>query len=212
MQVVIANANILEVQLHESSHFKNISRIIESAYQASSHANQLLAYAESAPEYMQDHDVKYILHSLSETWKKQLPESIRLQLDLPEHLPVCHCDSQKIQHALNIFFENAVEACQSSGLIVLQASTEYLQQDMPERHLKKGGYIKISIQDDGEGIKHSEIDKIFEPFFSTKFTGRGLGLPAAHGIIKQHGGNLYVQSGEGKGAIFTIFLPSLEVT
>jgi len=80
---------------------------------------------------------------------------------------------------------------------------------MPERHLKKGHYIKISIQDDGAGIKNSDIGKVFEPFFSTKFTGRGLGLPAAHGIIKRHGGNLHVQSSEGKGAIFTVFLPIL---
>ena len=209
MQVVIGNANILERKLHESPYIKNISRITTSAYQASNHANQLLAYAESAPEYMQDHDVTNILRSLSETWEGQLPESTQLQLDLPEYLPVCHCDSQKVQHALNILFENAVEACQSSGLIVLQASTEYLQQDMPERHLKKGGYIKISIQDNGMGIQRSDIEKVFEPFFSTKFTGRGLGLAAAHGIIKQHGGSLHVQSSEGKGAVFTVFLPAL---
>jgi signal transduction histidine kinase len=209
MQAVIGNASILKMKLHEPSQLKIISNIIESAYQSSSHANQLLAYAESAPEYRQDHDLKSILLSLSETWANQLPECIQLQSELPEHLPACHCDSQQIQHALNILFENATEACQPAGLIVLQASTEYLQQHMPEHHLKKGHYIKISIQDDGAGIKRSEIGKIFEPFFSTKFTGRGLGLPAAHGIIKRHGGKLHVQSSEGKGAIFTVFLPIL---
>jgi len=207
MQVVIGNANMLEMKLHEPSYLKNIDRITTSAYQASSHANQLLAYAESAPEYMQEHDVTHILRSLSETWEQQLPENIQLHIKLPKYLPACHCDSKKIQHALNILFENAVEACQPSGLIVVQASTEYLQQDIPERHLKKGDYIKISLQDDGEGIKHGEIEKIFEPFFSNKFTGRGLGLPAAHGIIKQHGGTIHVQSNEGQGAVFTVFLP-----
>jgi len=209
MQAVIGNASILKMKLHEPSQLKKITNIIESAYQSSSHANQLLAYAESTPENRQDHDLKSILLSLSETWANQLPECIQLQLELPEHLPDCHCDSQQIQHALNILFENATEACQPAGLIVLQASTEYLQQHMPEHHLKKGHYIKISIQDDGVGIKRSEIGKIFEPFFSTKFTGRGLGLPAAHGIIKRHGGNLHVQSSEGKGAMFTVFLPVL---
>ena len=209
MQVVIGNANILERKLHELSHLKTINRITTSAYQASSHANQLLAYAESAPEYMQDHDMIHILHSLSETWKQQLPEDIQLHIKLPQYLPTCHCDNQKIQHVLNILFENAVEACQPSGLIVVQASAEYLQHDMPERHLKKGDYIKISIQDNGVGIKNGEIGKIFEPFFSNKFTGRGLGLPAAHGIIKQHGGTIHVQSNEGQGAIFTVFLPTL---
>ena len=209
MQVVTGHASMLKMDLHEPSQLEKISRIIESAYQSSSHANQLLAYAESAPKYMQDHDFRNILLPLSETWVKELPECIELQIDVPEYLPTCHCDSQKIQHALNILFENAYEACQSSGLIVLQTSTEHLQQDMPERHLKKGEYIKISIRDDGIGIKHSEVDKIFEPFFSSKFMGRGLGLPAADGIIKQHGGSLHVQSSAGNGAVFTIFLPAL---
>jgi len=212
MQAIIGNASILKMKLHEPSQLKKISTLIESAYQSSSHANQLLAYAESAPKYMQDHDLKSILLSLSETWANQLPECIQLQIELPEHLPTCHCDSQKIQQTLNILFENATEACKPAGWIVLQASTEYLQQHMPERHLKKGHYIKISIQDDGVGIKRSEIGKIFEPFFSTKFTGRGLGLSAAHGIIKRHGGNLHVQSSEGKGTMFTVFLPVLAST
>ncbi|MDQ6995920.1 MAG: ATP-binding protein [Mariprofundus sp.] len=207
MQAIIGSASLLKMQLHEPDHRQKTKNIIDSAFKSSSHANQLLAYAEHTPEYMQDHDLTHMLRSLSETWLNQLPEGIQLQLQLPEQLPTCHCDSKQIQNALNILFENATEACQPKGLIELQASTAYLQTDLPMRQLKKGHYIKISIRDDGMGIKSSELDKIFEPFFSTKFTGRGLGLPAAHGIIKRHGGELHVHSSEGKGAVFTVFLP-----
>jgi len=209
MQAIIGNASLLKMQLHEPSQLEKTTHIIESAFQSSSHANKLLAYAEHAPEYMQDHDLTHMLRALSEIWPNQLPDGIQLRLQLPEQLPTCHCDSKQIQHVLNILFENATEACQPKGLIELQASTAYLQTDLPTRQLKKGHYIKMSIRDDGTGIKSSELDKIFEPFFSTKFTGRGLGLPAAHGIIKRHGGKLHVHSSEGKGAVFTVFLPVL---
>jgi len=207
MQVIIGNASMLQRKIHEPAHLKKINDIIEFAYKASHHANELLAYAENSPEYMKEHDFKDILLPLTDTWAAKLPEDIQLRLKLPDILPTCHCDSKQIEQVLHILFENAKEACQPTGFIELQATTEYLQDNMPKRHLKKGHYIKIAIQDDGVGIKDNHLDKIFEPFFSTKFTGRGLGLAAAHGIIKRHGGNLQAQSIEGQGTTLTIFLP-----
>jgi len=137
---------------------------------------------------------------------------MQLHIRLPEQFPICLCDPKQIHHVLNIIFENAKEACHPSGTITLQASSEDVQQNISELHLKKGNYIKISIHDNGVGIQGSNLDKIFEPFFSTKFTGRGLGLAAAHGIVKQHGGIIQAQSSKEDGTILAVFLPVLALT
>jgi len=212
MQVIIGSASTLTRTLHEPANIKKMNRIVEFAFKASNHANQLLAYAENSPEYMQEHDLKNILIPLSNSWSDQLPELMQLHIRLPEQFPICLCDPKQIHHVLNIIFENAKEACHPSGTITLQASSEDVQQNISEPHLKKGNYIKISIHDNGVGIQGSNLDKIFEPFFSTKFTGRGLGLAAAHGIVKQHGGIIQAQSSKEDGTILAVFLPVLALT
>jgi signal transduction histidine kinase len=75
-------------------------------------------------------------------------------------------------------------------------------------HLPEGDrWIKLSIQDSGLGIPGEDIDKLFDPFFSTKEGGVGLGLSIAHRIIDQHRGKIEVESTLGKGTLFTVWLP-----
>jgi signal transduction histidine kinase len=72
-----------------------------------------------------------------------------------------------------------------------------------------GPYITLSVTDTGAGIDPQNLDRIFEPFFSTKFTGRGLGLAAVLGIVRGHRAALHVASRPGQGTTFTIFFPAL---
>jgi signal transduction histidine kinase len=72
--------------------------------------------------------------------------------------------------------------------------------------LNPGRYVTLEVADQGCGIPADLLSRIFDPFFSTKFMGRGLGLPALTGILRGHGGGIQVRS-EGQGASFTVFLP-----
>ena len=78
--------------------------------------------------------------------------------------------------------------------------------------INKGNYIKITIEDKGVGIPKELINKIFDPFFTTKQKGSGLGLATSYSIIKNHGGDITVESELGKGTIFNIYLPASEKT
>jgi signal transduction histidine kinase len=77
------------------------------------------------------------------------------------------------------------------------------------KHVREKGCVSVSFEDTGVGIPQENLSKLFEPFFSTKKKGKGvgLGLSVAYGIIQEHGGSIHVQSEEGRGTTFTIELP-----
>jgi signal transduction histidine kinase len=102
---------------------------------------------------------------------------------------------QMKQVALNLLL-NAVQAMPRGGTLMLRG-----------RNSKDGQWITISIQDSGVGIPNEDMNKLFDPFFSTKEGGIGLGLSIAHRIIDQHHGKIEVESDPGKGTLFTIWLP-----
>ena len=78
----------------------------------------------------------------------------------------------------------------------------------PHGPLPPGPYVYISVSDTGPGIPADHLGKIFEPFFSTKFTGRGLGLPAVLGIVRGHKGAIQIDSAPGKGTTFRVLFPA----
>jgi CheY-like chemotaxis protein len=105
---------------------------------------------------------------------------------------------------------NARETMPQGGLLKVSAENVKNGDNLPI--LRKGNYIKISITDHGKGIAKKNLNKIFNPYFSTKKMGNkkgtGLGLSICHSIIKKHGGNVTVESKYGKGTTFNIYLPS----
>ena len=79
---------------------------------------------------------------------------------------------------------------------------------MPD--IEPGQYLVLSIRDDGRGMDKKTINRIFEPFFSTKFYGNGLGMSAVYGIIKEHGGVILVESGENKGTCIKMYFRAVD--
>lgn len=103
-------------------------------------------------------------------------------------------DSNRIREAILNILTNAVHAVNSNGTISVKTYVE-------------DNTCVIEIKDTGAGITHEDLPFIFDPFFTTKKTGTGLGLTIAHRIIEDHGGSIEVESKEGKGSIFRIFIP-----
>ena len=128
--------------------------------------------------------------------KKQLSErGIRINLDLPKRLPPVTLVGSQIQQVFINLILNSFDAMQSGGAI-----------DIRGRALRNG--VEIFFQDSGPGIPGEMQSDVFEPFYSTKEGGTGLGLTVSYNIVTAHGGTLELIPDRGKGACFRVFLPS----
>jgi len=133
--------------------------------------------------------------------------NIRCDFDLPEDLwPVVADEGQLSQVITNLVID-AQEVMHGGGVININASNTAIQ-DKSTLPLSKGRYVKIDIIDQGVGIKKKHLDRIFDPYFTTKQEGSGLGLATSYSIIKNHGGHITVESKVETGTTFHIYLPA----
>jgi PAS domain S-box-containing protein len=139
-------------------------------------------------------------------------------LELPNDLMAVNIDKGQIDQVINNLLINAQQAMPSGGAIVVKAENVTLTGDMTDPvstqnpSLKPGRYIKVSICDEGSGIHRKDIEKIFDPYFTTKQKGAGLGLTTSYAIIKNHDGIITVDSEIGCGSVVSFFLPALDIS
>jgi PAS domain S-box-containing protein len=158
---------------------------------------------------------------LSESCRQSLPllqagasHGLILKVNLPSPGPTVNANANQIQQVLTNLVTNAWEAVgEKQGTVTLAVKT-VPQTDISGVHrypidwqAQNATYACLEVADTGCGIANEAIDKIFDPFFSTKFTGRGLGLPVVLGIVKAHDGVVTVESDIGHGSSFRVFLP-----
>ena len=133
--------------------------------------------------------------------------SVRCCLQIPEDLWPVIVDEGQISQVLQNLVINAEQAMAEGGEIHVSVANECL--DSPtELPLKAGNYVRVSVTDQGIGIPQDHLPKIFDPYFTTKQKGSGLGLATTYSIIKRHEGHINVSSALGKGACFTFYLPA----
>nr|MDA8164072.1 ATP-binding protein [Desulfobacteraceae bacterium] len=126
--------------------------------------------------------------------------NIQTRLELAEGLPPVHIDEHQIQQVLVNIMTNAIQAMPAGGRLLIAS-----------RHLRGQDDVELEVRDTGKGIPPEYLDHIFDPFFSTKEeSGTGLGLWVSYGIIKNHGGNIRVESEVGVGTAFFVALPSCQ--
>jgi len=135
-------------------------------------------------------------------------ENINISFEIEENLWECRYDRLQLSQVILNITENAVESMSGEGRISVKASN---CREIPysSKNSKTKAVVKISLEDEGEGIKQQNLHRIFDPFFSTRGLGRGLGLATCYSIIQRHGGFLDVESKPGIGSIFSIYLPAV---
>jgi len=140
-------------------------------------------------------DMNALVTSLAEFFGEELTRAgIALTLELVPDLPLIQGDERFIRQMLINLVKNAMGAMITGGIIHIgTAWTE--------------DFVRLTVEDTGSGIPEHMIHKIFEPYFTTKVDGTGLGLTMAYKVVKEHGGDIRVQSEQGKGTCFTILLP-----
>jgi signal transduction histidine kinase len=142
-----------------------------------------------------------------------IPETTTLHCNLAPNLPSINVDAGQVQQMVISLFTNAVEAIgEKLGHIwittgIMQADAEFLDEPHIAKDLRAGPYVTLEIKDDGCGMDETVRARMFDPFFSTKFVGRGLGLPAVLGIVRQQDGFIKVHSEPGAGTAFLVGFP-----
>lgn len=140
-------------------------------------------------------DIQELLHYVLNLMAKQLEkQGVQVKTDIPDELPVVIAVGSQIQQVLINLILNSFDAMPEGGELYVRA-----------RVVKKG--VEIMLQDSGSGIPDDHQQHIFEPFFSTKDGGTGLGLTVSYNIITAHGGTLELASNNGPGACFRVYLP-----
>ncbi len=181
---------------------------------------QILDFGRRAILQSHSLDLTAFLREQVELWQRTIPESIKIILNGEGIGCIIHADSTRIQQMLTNLILNARDAMPYGGDLRLGLEPFSLG-SQPENHMlpplpdmTAGDWVRITVSDTGTGIPPAALPHIFEPFFTTKEPGRGsgLGLAQVYGIVKQHRGHIAVQTDEGLGTTFTIYLPALPMT
>lgn len=134
--------------------------------------------------------------------------NIRYQFTFAEDLGVVEIDKGQFSQVIQNLVLNAKQAMPGGGILEVAAENVLVEDTYPFL-ISRGKYVKITMKDTGDGIPKEHLDKVFDPFFTTRPTASGLGLSAAYSVIEKHGGTISVESTVGNGATFTIHLPQM---
>jgi signal transduction histidine kinase/CheY-like chemotaxis protein/sugar lactone lactonase YvrE len=218
LAVTMGNAEILRYRAGEKKPgiSNMLDQIITASQRASGLCTQLLAYAGKAPFASCKLDLSDHVRQMHDLMKSSVSSNVQFDLDLQANLSLVQADFTQAEQVIVNLILNAAEACHDRpGRIRLATSEcELTDSDLRRGHLHgypagPGRYVVIEVSDNGEGMGTEVIGRIFDPFFTTKKMGRGIGLAAVFGILRQHSAAIEVQSEKGKGSTFRVLFPAL---
>jgi len=214
LTIILGNANIARLELpHDSNIRRFLGRIEATSLRAADLCKQMLAYSGKGLFVVRRLDVSKLVEEMTELLQLSISKKATLQLELTPALPSVLADATQLQQILMNLVTNASDAIgNQDGVIrvrsgLAQVDRKTLREFSPATDIPDGEYIFLEVSDDGCGMTTETREKIFDPFFSTKFTGRGLGLAAVLGIVRSHRGAITVQSERGRGSSFRLLLP-----
>ena len=193
---------------------RHVVQSVKAAKRASSLTQQMLAYSGRGSFAIGPLDINQLIEGNLTLFEVSIPKNIRLLTDLSPTLPLIEADTAQLQQLIMNLIINAGQAIGTAdGQIALRTSVLDIASDQGEfweitgDRLIAGRYVSIQVQDNGCGMDAETVREIFDPFYTTKPSGTGLGLAAALGIIRGHKGGIQVHSEVGKGTTFHLLFP-----
>lgn len=212
LTIMMGQASLLRYKASEPSEQKRLDQIISTGELGAQLCRQLLLYSGKSPGMPKPVYLPSFLEEMRSLLQASISKKARLQIESAGNIPHVLMDEMQLQQIILNLVVNASEALQDQeGAIVIRVSTTVLDADSIGHvrygdNLQPGEYVCLEVCDTGCGIDAATIDRIFEPFYTTKFAGRGLGLAAVAGLVREAGGGIQVSSEKGKGTRFSILL------
>jgi len=198
LTTILTTSMLLQEDLDpENPIFDDLKTISREAIRCRKIVASLLDFARQTKPTKQFINLNDVINeSIILTRKQAAFHDVSMEENLAENLPLVRVDKDKIKQSLINLIINGIEATEAGGQVVVSSI-----------FLPTKGVVEVFVSDTGEGISEEKIDKIFDPFYTSKENGTGMGLAITHGIIEQHGGTIDVHSKPDQGTIFRIKLP-----
>ena len=188
-----------------------LEQIVLAGMRARDLVRQLLAFSRKQTLEFKPIDLNSLITNFEKLLRRTIREDVVMHMALDSSIPHIKGDIGQLEQVLMNLMVNAQDAMPDGGDLTIETVLTDIDERfaMQHRGATPGTYVMLTVRDTGCGMDESVSDHVFEPFFTTKEKekGTGLGLSTVYGIIKQHGGNVYVHSTPGQGAVFEIYLP-----
>ncbi|MBN2693490.1 PAS domain S-box protein [bacterium] len=205
LAAILGNVSFLRIDGDWGKEHTSILHEIEKAtLQAKELTHQLLTFAKGGDPIKEVADIESLIKDTSLFVLRGSKLSCKFRFS--ENFPAVEVDKAQLSQVVQNLVINAMQAMPEGGKIEIIGEIKSLEKDN-EYHIKSGNYISVKIKDYGMGIPEKYLTKIFDPYFTTKQSGNGLGLAICYSIIKKHNGTIVVFSKLGEGSIFEFILP-----
>jgi PAS domain S-box-containing protein len=209
---------VLDTKTVPDSAREILKDVIRAGERAAELTRKMLAYSGHGNFMVEPIDMDRLAHETCEFLRSSLPTRIHLRYEGGCQLPPVETDTEQLRQVIVELVTNAAESIgeNASGAIWVRTKFAEIDQELALQEQLETAvgagvkFVSLEVQDSGCGMDQGTQAKIFDPFFSTKFTGRGLGLSAVHGFVRSNGGAVRVRSGPGEGTVFQVVLPAAE--
>jgi signal transduction histidine kinase/ActR/RegA family two-component response regulator len=215
LAIIVGSLDMLRLRLRgdgpASPYMRLVEGALEGANRASTLTQRLLAFSRQQALSPESVDANKLVSSMSELLRRTLTENIHLETVLAGGLWRTHVDPHQLESAIVNLCVNARDAMPEGGNLTIETANAHLDEAYEREHVgvPAGQYVLVAVTDTGTGMSADVVAKAFDPFFSTKPTGKGtgLGLAMVYGFLRQSGGHVKIYSEPGQGTCVKIYLP-----
>lgn len=209
LTTIIGQASLAAVECPKGSDAHlHVTECLEASHRAAAVVRQVMAYAGHSFRSLHPTDLSLILKSCTDVFPG-------VAMNIAPQLPAVIGDRDEIQQAIQNLISNALESSEGADVRLTvdtcPLSAKEIEDSLPDLKLVPGLYVRVSVTDNGPGMPSEVADRAFDPFFSTKFLGRGLGLSEVLGIMRSHGGAVRLRSAPDSGTTVDLFFPTAAV-
>jgi len=211
LTVIIGNLELLEGKLPDDRSTRRLGEAIDAARKGAGLTRQMLAFARKQELEPRDVKINELASGIAPLISRTIGEQIQLKTDLMDGEPQAVIDPSQLESAILNLSINARDAMLKGGHLTIETQAAYLDQAYADKHqdVTPGHYVMVAVSDTGSGMTPELLDKVFQPFFTTKEQGKGsgLGLSMVYGFIKQSGGHINIYSEVDHGTSIKMYLP-----
>jgi signal transduction histidine kinase len=209
LNIITGRIELTRKRIKDAEVQKNLEVVTEQTDRITKIIRQLLGYVRKKKISQTGINVNDLLDTTLRFLDYQiLKQDVEVVKDFPKDLPQVYGDRDQLQQVFLNLLINSLQAMPRGGTLQLSTSLKEISKEGIEGNKKS--YLEIEVEDSGVGMKREVLENIFNPFFTTKDSGSGLGLMVTQGIVQDHEGWIEVESEVGKGSRFKVYLPAYE--